>query len=184
MSTESAALRTHLTTQLDATVARRSYDEILYSVPPAARGVQPDRLPESYSLWQILEHMRICQSEYFRFCVDADYTAHTWPDDYWSDTVAPPSDDAWTHRLNAFRHDLQSITELVNDASVDLASEIPHAEAVRTLEEGASYHGNTYAEEIAAVADHNAYHLGQFVTVRRLLDVWPPETMEPPAWAA
>ena len=184
MRTESAALRTHLTTQLDATVARRSYDEILYSVPPAARGVQPDRLPESYSLWQILEHMRICQSEYFRFCVDADYTAPTWPDDYWSDTVAPPSDDAWNHSLNQFRRELQSIKELVNDATIDLAGEIPHADAVREREENASYHGSTYADEMAAIADHNAYHLGQFVTVRRLLGVWPPETIEPPEWVA
>ncbi len=177
-------LRTHLATQLEATVARRPHDEILHGVPPTARSGQPDGLPEGYSLWQILEHMRICQADYYRFCVDSDYTAPTWPDDYWPGAVAPPSDDAWTHSLSAFQRDLQLIKDLVNDSSIDLAGEIPHAEAVRTREGGASYHGNMYAEEIAAVADHNAYHLGQFVTVRRLLDVWPPETVEPPAWAA
>ena len=59
-------LRTLLTTQLDATVARRPPGEILRAVPPAARGVQPDELPEAYSLWQILEHMRICQADYYR----------------------------------------------------------------------------------------------------------------------
>jgi len=180
----SAALPTTLTTQLEATVARRSHDEILHSVPPAARGVQPDRLPESYSLWQILEHMRICQADYYRFCVDPDYTAPVWPDDYWPDTVAPPSEDAWNHSLNAFQQDLRSVKELVNDASLDLASEIPHAKEVREREGGTSYHGPTYAGEISAIADHNAYHLGQFVTVRRLLDVWPPETIEPPEWVA
>lgn len=178
------ALRTHLATQLEATVARRSHDEILYSVPPAARGVQPDGLPEAYSLWQILEHMRLCQADYYRFCTDPDYTLPTWPDDYWPDAVAPPSDDPWNHSLNAFQQDLRSIKELINDASVDIAGEIPHAAAVRTREEGESYHGDTYAEEIAAIADHNAYHLGQFVTVRRLLGVWPPETIEPPEWVA
>lgn len=180
----SDALRTHLATQLEATVARRSYDEILYSVPPAARGVQPNDLPEGYSLWQILEHMRLCQSDYYRFCTDPDYTTPTWPDDYWPDAVAPPSEDAWNHSLNAFRHDLQSIMELVNDASIDLAGEIPHAEKLKEYGGAASYHGTTYAEEIAAIADHNAYHLGQFVTVRRLLGVWPPETIEPPEWVA
>lgn len=181
---DSADLRTVLTSQLEATVARRSYDEILYSVPAAARGVQPDRLPESYSLWQILEHMRICQADYFRFCTDSDYTVPTWPDDYWPDAVAPPSDNAWNHSLNAFRQDLRSIKELVNDASVDIAGAIPHAAAVWEQEGGTSYHGSTYADEIAAIADHNAYHLGQFVTVRRLLGVWPPETIEPPEWGA
>jgi hypothetical protein len=181
MSTPTA-LRQHLTTQLEATVARRSHDEILYSVPPVARGVQPDGLPEAYSLWQILEHMRICQADYYQFCVDPDYAAPSWPDDYWPNAVAPPSEDAWNHSLNAFQRDLKSIKELVNDASIDLAANIPHAEDVLQREEGASYHGDTYAEEIAAIADHNAYHLGQFVTVRRLLGVWPPEIIEPPEW--
>ena len=130
--------------------------------------MQPDGLPEAYSLWQILEHMRICQADYSRFCVDPDYTAPIWPDDHWPDTVAPPSEDAWNHSLNAFQRDLQLIKDLVDDSSADLAGEIPHAEAVRTREGGASHHGNMYAKEIAAVADHNAYPLGQFVTVRRL----------------
>ncbi|WP_103018823.1 ABC transporter [Salinibacter altiplanensis] len=178
------ALRTHLATQLEATVARRSHDEILYSVPPAARGIQPDRLPEGYLLWQILEHMRICQADCFRFCTDSDYTVPMWPDDYWPDAVAPPSDDAWNHSLNAFQQDLRLIKELVNDAPVDSAGEIPHAAAVREQEGDTSYHGLTYADEIVAIADHNAYHLGQFGMVRRLLGVWPPAPTEPPAWAA
>ena len=181
---DSSALRTHLITQLEATVARRSYDEILRGVPAPARGLRPEGLPESYSLWQMLEHMRFCQSDYYRFCTNPDYTAPTWPDDYWPDAVTPPSDDAWTSSVNQFRRDLQAIKELVNDSSIDLASEIPHAAAVREREGRASYHGSTYADEIAAIADHNAYHLGQFVTVRRLLDVWPPEVVEPPEWVA
>ena len=184
MSTPTA-LRQHLTTQLEATVARRAYDEILYSVPPAARGVQPDGLPEEYSLWQILEHMRLCQSDYFRFCTDSDYAAPTWPDDYWPDAVGPPSEDAWNHSLNQFRRDLQAIKELVNDPSIDLTDEIPHAAELKSRDGYVDdVHSMTYAEEIAKIADHNAYHLGQFVTVRRLLGVWPPEVVEPPSWAA
>lgn len=178
----SDALRTHLTTQLEATVARRSYDVILRDVPPSARGIQPDGLPGTYSLWQILEHMRFCQTDYFRFCTDLDYTAPTWPDDYWPESVAPPDDEAWTNSLDQFRRELKSIKNLVNDSSIDPADEIPHAEAVRENNADASYHGSTYAEEIAAIADHNAYHLGQFVTVRRLLGVWPPDVVEPPGW--
>lgn len=170
-----AALRTLLTTQLDATVARRPPAEILRAVPPAARGVQPDGLPEAYSLWQILEHMRICQADYFRYCVDPDYTLPTWPDDYWPDTVAPPSEAAWTEAVAEFHDTLASVKALVNDPEVDLGGDIPHAD-------GAAYHGTTYAHELGAIADHNAYHLGQFVTVRRLLDVWPPEDTDAPDW--
>lgn len=180
----SDALRTHLATQLEATVARRSHDEILRGVPPSARGLQPDGLPEAYSLWQILEHIRICQSDYLRFCTDPDYTAPTWPDDYWPESVSPANQNAWTNSLEQFRRELQSIKELVNDSSIDIAAEIPHAAEVHERDDAASYHGSTYAEEIASIADHNAYHLGQFVTVRRLLDVWPPDGVEPPVWEA
>jgi uncharacterized damage-inducible protein DinB len=172
---DSDALRALLTTQLDATVARRPPGEILRAVPPEARGIQPDGLPEAYSLWQILEHMRICQADYLDYCMDPDYTLPTWPDDYWPESVAPPSDAAWKESLEGFQADLQAAKELVNDPDVDLDGPIPHAD-------GVAYHGLTYAAEIAAIADHNAYHLGQFVTVRRLLGVWPPADVGNPDW--
>ncbi len=171
----SDALRTLLTTQLDATVARRPPDEILRGVPPAARGIQPDGLPEAYSLWQLLEHMRVSQADYLDYCTNPDYTFPAWPDDYWPESVAPPSDAAWQESLKGFQSDLQAVKALVNDPSIDISGAIPHAS-------GESYHSTQYTDEIAAIADHNAYHLGQFVTVRRLLDVWPPEDLAAPAW--
>lgn len=171
----SAVLRSMLTDQLTATVARRSADEILRDVPPSARGVQPDGLPETYSLWQILEHIRVSQADYLGYCTNPDYTFPAWPDDYWPDTVAPPSEAAWQESLDRFRADLQAVKELVNDPSIDIGGAIPHAS-------GESYHSTQYADEVAAIADHNAYHLGQFVTVRRLLNVWPPSGLEAPEW--
>lgn len=170
------ALRTQLTNQLDGTVARRSTQEILGDVPPAARGVQPEGLPEVYSLWQILEHVRITQADYFNYCVNPDYSFPDWPDGYWPDAVGPPSDEAWTESIEQFEADRQEVRAFINDPTVDLAADIPHAD-------GESYHGTTYAHELASLVDHTSYHLGQFVTVRRLLDVWPPEGTEPPSWA-
>lgn len=164
-----------LTDQLTATVARRSSVDILRDIPPAARGVQPDGLPKAYSLWQILEHMRVSQADYLGYCTNPDYTFPAWPDDYWPDSVAPPSDEAWTRSLEAFQSDLQAVKALVNDPDVDIAGTIPHAD-------GEGYHGTEYAHEIAAIADHNAYHLGQFVTVRRLLGAWPPGDLAAQEW--
>jgi uncharacterized damage-inducible protein DinB len=171
----SDSLRALLTDQLDATVARRSHTEILRGIPPAARGVQPDGLPEAYSLWQLLEHMRIAQADYLDYCTNPDYALPEWPDAYWPASVAPPSEQAWDRSLDQFWADLQSAKELVNDPGIDLSGPIPHAD-------GAAYHGTTYATEIGAIADHNAYHLGQVVTVRRLLGVWPPDGMDAPDW--
>ena len=170
-----ASLRSILTTQLNATVARRPATEILRDVPPDVRGVQPDGLPEAYSLWQLLEHMRVSQADYLHYCVDPDYSFPEWPDDYWPASVAPPSERAWDESLDQFWADLQSVKELVNDPGVDLSGPIPHAD-------GEAYHSSRYADEIAAIADHNAYHLGQVVTVRRLLGAWPPEGVDAPDW--
>jgi len=170
------ALHTQLTNQLDGTVARRSTDEILRGVPPAARGVQPEGLPEVYSLWQILEHVRITQADYFNYCVNPNYDFPAWPDGYWPDGVAPPSKEAWAESIEQFQSGRQDVREFINDPTVDLDAEIPHGNSE-------SYHGATYAHEIASLVDHTSYHLGQFVTVRRLLDVWPPEAAEPRSWA-
>ncbi len=168
-------LRTLLTTQLEATVARRPPDEILRAVPPEVRGIQPDGLPKAYSLWQILEHMRICQADYLGYCTNPDYTLPSWPDDYWPESVAPPSNAAWQETLEEFQSDLEAVKQLVNDADAEIGGPIPHAD-------GRAYHGTTYASEIGAIADHNAYHLGQFVTVRRLLGVWPPDDIGAQDW--
>ena len=173
----SDALRSLLTTQLDATVARRSHTEILREIPASARGLVPDGLPRAYSLWQILEHMRFAQADYLRYCMDPEYTFSTWPDDYWPDTLGPPSDAAWTRSLDRFQADLQDAKTLASDPAIDIAGEIPHAS-------GAGYHGTTYAEEIGSIADHNAYHLGQVVTVRRLLGIWPPSDLTEADWSA
>lgn len=169
------ALRARLVEQLDATVARRSYRDILRDVPPEARGICPEGLPEAYSLWQILEHMRICQADYFQYCTDPEYSPGTWPDDYWPANVAPPSEAAWEESLRQFEADIQGVKELLENPSIDITSKIAHAN-------GTAYHGTTYAEEIGAIVDHNAYHLGQFVTVRRLLGAWPPKGMGAPSW--
>jgi uncharacterized damage-inducible protein DinB len=168
-------LRTVLLGQLESTVARRPAEEILRDVPPEVRGVQPEGLPEGYSLWQILEHMRRSQAAYLDNCRDPDYTIPEWPDGYFPDSVAPPSGSAWDESRAGFIADLDAAKNLVSDPDIDLAGTIPHSDAP-------GFHSETYAKEIAAIADHNAYHLGQVVTVRRLLGAWPPENMGAQEW--
>ena len=155
-----ASLRQHLLNLLDARQAHATFDEVIDGVPANLRGVRPDDLP--YSPWELLEHMRIAQVDILAFCRDPDYAAPAWPDDYWPEGPAPPSDAAWTESVRQFRSDLQAMKDLVSDPATDLHAEIPHGG------------GQTYLREALLVADHNAYHLGQLVTVRRLLGAWPP----------
>ncbi len=55
--------------------------------------------------------------------------------------------------------------DLVADPNTDLFAAIPHGE------------GQTILREALLVADHNAYHVGQLVAVRRLLGIWPPPSL-------
>lgn len=154
------ALRQHLLNLLDARQAHATFDNVIEGLPPDLRGVRPDRLP--YSPWELLEHLRIAQADILDFCRNPDYTELAWPDDYWPAASAPPKRGAWDESVGRFREDLQAMKDLVSDPATELFAEIPHGD------------GQTYLREAMLVADHNAYHIGQLVTVRRLLGAWPP----------
>lgn len=154
------ALRRHVLNQLDARQAHVSFDDAIATLPAEARGLRPDGLP--YAPWELLEHLRIAQHDILDFCQNPAYTQPDWPDDYWPDAAAPPSDAAWNESIRRFRADLQAMKDLVADPATDLYAEIPHGD------------GQTLLREALLVADHNAYHVGQLVTVRRLLGCWPP----------
>jgi hypothetical protein len=154
-----ASLRQHLLKLLDARQAHATFDAAVADVPPGLRGRRPDGLP--YSPWELVEHLRIAQHDILDFCRNPDYTQPEWPEDYWPDASTPPSDGAWEESIRRFRADLQAMKDLVANTDIDLHAEIPHGD------------GQTYLREAMLVADHNAYHIGQLVTVRRLLGAWP-----------
>ncbi len=153
-------LRDHLVKLLSWQSAHVGFDEAIDGIPPERRGQQPEGLP--FSLWQLLEHLRLAQFDILDFCRNPDYTEGVWPDDYWPDTIAPPNPEAWDASLAQFRADRQAMQELLGDAGTDLYTPIPHGD------------GQTILREAVLLADHNAYHVGQIVAVRRLLGIWPP----------
>lgn len=153
------ALRTQLRGLLDWKDAHVNFDAAIDGIPPDVRGRQADGLP--YSPWQLLEHMRIAQHDILDFCRNAAYVEKKWPEDYWPKSPAPQNTAAWQQSVAAFRRDREALKQLVADPKVDLFAKIPHGT------------GQTYLREALLIADHNAYHLGQLVAVRRLLGVWP-----------
>lgn len=114
-----------------------------------------------HSPWEILEHLRIAQHDILDFCVNPRYVEMKWPDDYWPPASAPPSDAAWQTSIEAYRRDRASLQALAEKPDIDLLARIPRGS------------GQTYLRELLLVIDHNAYHLGELVTVRRILGAWP-----------
>jgi hypothetical protein len=152
-------LRHHLVRLLAWRDAHVSYDAAVADVPAEVRGVRPDGLP--YSPWELLEHLRITQRDILEFCVNPKYAERKWPEEYWPGDAAPARADAWEQSIAAYHADRDELARLAADPAVDLFARIPHGS------------GQTYLRELLLVADHNAYHVGEMVTVRRLLGVWP-----------
>jgi len=156
---DDTALRQHLARALDWEDAHVGLESAVADFPPALRGAVPEGLP--WSAWQILEHLRIAQHDILDFCRNPKYREMKWPDDYWPDSPNPPSDAAWKDAIDRYLVDRKALQTLAADTSLDLGARIPHGS------------GQTYLRELLLVADHNAYHVGQLVLVRRLLGIWP-----------
>jgi hypothetical protein len=152
------ALREHLVNLLSGRGAHVDWKGSFRGVPPKLRGVRASELP--YSLWELLEHMRLAQWDILEFSRDAKHVSPEWPAGYWPSSQAPPNAKAWDKSLKLFARDLTAMQKLVANSKTDLFAKIPHGT------------GQTILREALLVADHNAYHLGQVLTVRRILGIW------------
>ncbi len=152
------AVRDQLLWLLRGGHAHVHFEQAVAGLPPKFRGGKPARLP--YSPWQLVEHMRIAQWDILEFSRNPKHTSPKWPEGYWPERAAPPNASAWRKSLAAFRKDMRAMQRLVANPSTDLYARIPHGE------------GQTILREALLVADHNAYHIGQLIVVRRLLKAW------------
>lgn len=149
-------LRQQLIKLLTKAEAHMDVASALKNFPQELRGRKPAGAP--HTPWQLLEHMRIAQWDILEFSLNAKHVSPKWPDGYWPKTDAPPDAKAWDKSVRQFLTDLEDVCKMVSDSKRDLFAEIPHGE------------GQTYLREALLVADHNAYHLGQLVMVRRILE--------------
>ena len=152
------ALREHVTALLRWEDAHAGIDQIVDGVPADRWGAAAPGLP--YTLWQLLEHLRLVQYDILDFCRNPGYAQPRWPEGYWPEESDQPTAEAVAGSIAAFRRDREALTELALDRKTDLFGRIPHGT------------GQTYLRELLLVADHTAYHLGQMVVVRRSLGIW------------
>ena len=151
-------LRMQLLLLLKGGEAHAKFDDVMKNLPPKLRGIMPDQL--AHSAWMLLEHMRIAQRDILEFSCNPKYTAPKWPEDYWPKTQFPPTATAWNKSIRQFRKDLATMQTLVANRKTDLFAPIPWGD------------GQTILRESLLLADHNAYHLGQMLDLRRILGAW------------
>jgi hypothetical protein len=154
-------LREHLAHLLKGGDAHVQFMDALEGFPVGKRGTYAQGLP--HTGWQLLEHARIAQRDILEFSRNPKHVSPEFPEGYWPKTPAPQSEEEWTDSLWAFRRDLREMIRLVENPRTDLYAKIPHGD------------GQTILREALLVADHNAYHIGQLVDLRRALGSWPEE---------
>jgi uncharacterized damage-inducible protein DinB len=151
-------LRQNLVELLRGGHAHVTPEQALDGLNPALRNVRPTNSP--HSVWENLEHMRLAQEDILRYTLDASWVSPAFPEGYWPKETGELTEEAWAASMAAFSADLEGVINLIKDQNLDLTAEIPHSE------------GHTYLREILLVADHNAYHLGQIVQIRKALGAW------------
>lgn len=157
MSNETS-LRQHVVNLLTSGGAHADFEAAVNDLPANLRGQRPKGA--EHSPWEILEHMRIAQWDILDFSVNPNYKSRKWPEDYWPATQGPSSDTEWKQSVESFLEDREKLCILVADESTDLFAKLPHGD------------GQTILREALLTADHNAYHVGELVLVRRLLGAW------------
>lgn len=159
LSATDSFLRKHLVALLEGGGAHLTFDAAVARFPVGLRGAK--RPGVEHSAWQLIEHMRIAQWDILEFSRNPKHVSPEFPGGYWPATEAPPTARAWNETLRAFQSDLRGMIELVAKPSTDFFARIPHGD------------GQTVLREALVLADHNSYHLGQLVFLRRLLGAWP-----------
>lgn len=151
-------LREQLIELLKSGNAHADFELAVKDMPFGLRGTRPDGA--AHSPWEILEHLRIAQWDILEFTRNAKHVSPDFPTGYWPDKQIPPDEKSWDRSANAFRADLSAMAKLIEDESTDLFAPIPHGD------------GQTVLREALVLADHNAYHVGELILLRRLLGAW------------
>jgi hypothetical protein len=151
------ALRDHLLYLLKGGGAHISFDDAMRNWPVQLAGAKVAKFP--HSAWMLLEHMRLAQWDILEFSRNSKHVSPPWPAGYWPASEMPPNEKAWTASIAAFKKDLRTMERLVADPRVDLYARIPWGD------------GQTILREALLVADHNSYHLGQLMMLRKSIGI-------------
>ena len=152
------SIRDHLVELLEGGHAHVTFEDAIADWPPQLRGAKPSGQP--FTPWRLLEHIRISQWDIVEFTKSAKHVSPEWPSGYWPSSDAPADAVAWDKSVAQVERDRRAMQRLVRDPGTDLFARIPHGT------------GQTVLREALVLADHNSYHLGELVVLRRLLGAW------------
>ncbi len=151
-------IKKQLTELLTKAIAHATFEEAVENIEIKNVGIKPNNLP--YSIWQLVEHIRITQRDILEFSRNSNHQSPKWPDEYWPKKEEPVDKAAWDKSLKQIEDEKDEFIKLINDPSADLYTPFPHGD------------GQNLLKEALLIADHTSYHVGEIIVLRRLLDDW------------
>jgi uncharacterized damage-inducible protein DinB len=156
--TSEKTVRELLLEQLEGRNAHVDFDQAVQGLTYKQTGIKVEGLP--HTIWELIEHIRIAQADILEFCKNPNYEDIDWPADYWPESFGPDSKEELEASIQAIRNGLDEMRDIVRDQDNDLQTPLEHGD------------GQTLFREAMLIVDHNAYHIGQIVQIRRLLGSW------------
>ena len=151
-------VREQLLALLNGGNAHMSFEQAVANFPTEHFNTKPANV--TYPPWHILKHIRIAQWDILEFIRNPDHVSPKWPAGYWPHSAEAADKDLWDRTISSFLSNLQTLRDIVADPDTDLYAPIPHAPDY------------TIVREILVVADHNAYHIGEFAILRQVMGTW------------
>ena len=155
---DQSRIRELLLEQLSGRNAHVDFQKAVEGLPMSELGKKPEQFP--HTIWELVEHIRIAQHDIVAFSKDPEYESPEWPEGYWPDSEKPDSIEAWEESLDTVKKDHRAMKDLIKDENNDLLTPLEHGD------------GQTLFREAMLVVDHNSYHIGQIVQMRRVMDTW------------
>jgi len=151
-------IRQLLLEQLSGRNAHVDFEKAVEKLSLSDLGVKPENFP--HTIWELVEHIRIAQHDIVAFSQDPDYESPAWPEGYWPESDKPSDRNKWEKSLEAVKRDHQEMVGLIKDEKNDLLAPLEHGD------------GQTLFREAMLIVDHNAYHIGQIVQMRKAMNIW------------
>jgi len=138
--------------------AHATIKDALHDLPAKLRGAVPAGLP--YSIWMLVDHIRIAQWDILKFCTNPEHQSPKWPYEYWPKNSAPKDEDEWNEAVEQIESDKAKFIDLLEDEEISLFEPFKNEPNINLL------------REALLIADHTSYHTGQIIVIRRLLGDW------------
>jgi hypothetical protein len=162
--TDDEILRRELISLIDGVDAHMTFRDAVAGFPADSMNLRAPNVP--YTPWHLLEHLRITQADILDYVLNRSYLGLDWPEAYWPAPDAMATPDEWAATIDGFLADAAALRAIVSDPGTDLTATIPGTP------------GHTILREIRVVGDHNAYHVGEFASLRQVMGTWPDDRPE------